>query len=220
MPPKKVRKPRTKPTIKKTGQKQKQTVKVVVNLGGKEREKEPPRASGHQLTMYAPPISVFTRENPPMGFREPETTAPVYKMPSQAKATAMPFTTPVPANPNFSPEESSISREERIVDAVTDDPIDINAGLPADKYARINKDIKWAFDEYKKFAEDLPFKSPEPMMSMGSDFISQPADTGIFTTPARRPIPPEKLEAYQRILERKKRTPTSGSGKFNKPKSV
>mgnify|MGYP007090446268 CR=1 FL=1 len=133
----------------------------------------------------------------------------------------MPFTTPVPANPNFSPEESSVSRQERIVDAVTDDPIDINAGLPADKYAKINKDIKWAFETYKKFADfDLPFKSPEPVRDIGSDFISQPADTGIFTTPARRPIPPEKLEAYQRMIERKARTPTSGSGGFNKPKSL
>lgn len=222
MPEKKVRKPRKKPTIKKTGQKQKQTVRVVVNVGGKDSEKQPPRPSGAQLTMYAPPISIFTRDNPPAGFREPETTAPVYTMPSKPKSTAMPFAVPARANANFSPEESSVSQQERIVDKYTDDPIDINAGLPEDKYARINDKMKGLFAEFNA-QPFLPFQSEEPMRNMSSEFISQPADTGIasmYQTPARRPIPPEKIAFKEQMINRRKRTPTSVSEGFTKPKTL
>lgn len=165
-------------------QKQKQTVKVVVNVGSKDGKPSVVRNTNPELVMYSPPPNIFTKGNisgqasqVPAGFRDQESNAPIYNMPSSARPTQMPFMNEPVRQPNFFPEDTSTveflpdypvrepfqpylvqepverqrqnfqepvgieipNTEEEIVNDITDDPYQINAGIIDDFDERLGQ---------------------------------------------------------------------------------
>ena len=99
-------------------QKQKQSVKVVVNVGGKDGKIQPQivRNPNPELVMYAPPPNIFTKGNipvkkelreTPLGFRDQEPNDPVYNMPSTTRPSQMPFMNEPVRQPRMFVEETS-----------------------------------------------------------------------------------------------------------------
>lgn len=153
MEKKPVKKPVKKPkkTTQKQKQKQKQSVRVVVNIG-KDGKPTPIRNPNAELVMYAPP-TIFTKSNIQDTFRQSESNQPFYTMPTATRPSGMPFMNEPVRQPVFFPEETASveflpdvpvynfqptaeqpivqvpNTESEIVNQLTDDPYQINAGV-------------------------------------------------------------------------------------------
>jgi hypothetical protein len=175
----KTKKPKAKKPKKvvkqKQKQKQKQSVKVVVNVGKGETETAPRRYT-NEIQMYSPPLNIFTQPNLQNEFRQPESNQPLYQMPYSTRQSNMPFTNEPVRQPSFFPEDTptyynrndrnydeysliSSPNTEEIVNELTDDPYQINAGI-IDRYNEATG--KTDYIQTQALTYDMEIHNPMP----------------------------------------------------------